>query len=222
LPSVPPPGVLGAATGEIATGTVATLRSTTTIITTRTTISTVTSIAKAKVIGSIIRNTAEMRRMVTGELRTSSVAMRVSSRADVAVLAAGAEPVVQVGLVELAAQVDQEALAELAVQAALGELELVPVVAAQELDPVAVPVLVIVQEEAELERVQVEGVPGLVQVEGVPELDPVVVPLRTKSVIAAHHHGQVPAPRVEDSAVAAQTTREPVAAEAVIAWAVAE
>ena len=172
--------------------------------------------------------------MVTGELRTSSVAMRVSSRADVAVLAAGAEPVVQVGLVELAAQVDQEALAELAaqvdqealaelaVQAALGELELVPVVAAQELDPVAVPVLVIVQEEVELERVQVEGVPGLVQVEGVPELDPVVVPLRTKSVIAAHHHGQVPAPRVEDSAVAAQTTREPVAAEAVIAWAVAE
>ena len=151
--------------------------------------------------------------MVTGELRTSSVAMRVSSRADVAVLAAGAEPVVQVGLVELAAQVDQEALAE---------LELVPVVAAQELDPVAVPVLVIVQEEAELERVQVEGVPGLVQVEGVPELDPVVVPLRTKSVIAAHHRGQVPAPRVEDSAVAAQTTREPAAAEAVVAWEVAE
>jgi hypothetical protein len=163
--------------------------------------------------------------------------MHVSSRADVAVLAAGAEPVVQVGLVELAAQVDQEALAELAaqvdqealaelaVQAALGELELVQVAAAQELDPVAVPVLVIVQEEAELERVPVVAVLGLARVAAVLErgqVPGVAVRLRTRSVIAAHHHGQVPAPRVEDSAVAAQTTREPVAAEAVIAWAVAE
>jgi hypothetical protein len=76
------------------------------------------------------------------------------------------------------------------------ELELVPVAARElELVPVAVP---------ELELVQV------------------AVALRTKSVTTAYHRGLVPAPRVEDSAVAAETTREPVAAEAAKAWAAAE
>jgi hypothetical protein len=54
------------------------------------------------------------------------------------------------------------------------------------------------------------------------ELVPVAVALRTKSVTTAHHRGLVPAPRVEDSAAAAETTREPVAAEAAKAWAAAE
>ena len=48
------------------------------------------------------------------------------------------------------------------------------------------------------------------------------VPLRTKSVTARPRRGRVPAPRVEDSAAAAETTREPVAAEAAKAWAAAE
>jgi hypothetical protein len=56
-------------------------------------------------------------------------------------------------------------------------------------------------------------------VEAVPERDPVAVPLRTKSVTAAHHRGLVPVPkRVEDLAAAAETTRVPVAAEAAKAW----
>ena len=54
------------------------------------------------------------------------------------------------------------------------------------------------------------------------ELVPVAVALRTKSVTTAHHRGLVPAPRVEDSAAAAETTREPAAAEAAVAWEVAE
>jgi hypothetical protein len=49
----------------------------------------------------------------------------------------------------------------------------------------------------------------------------VAVLLRTKSVTAPHHRGLVPAPRVEDSAAAAETTRVPVAAEVGTAWAAA-
>src|SRR5438094_5813030 len=67
LPWVLPHGALGVATGAIAIGTVATLRSTTIIITIRTTISTATSAARDRVIGSTIRNTAEMLRMETGK-----------------------------------------------------------------------------------------------------------------------------------------------------------
>ena len=53
-------------------------------------------------------------------------------------------------------------------------------------------------------------------------LDQVVVALRIRLVTAAHPHDLVPAPRVEDSAAVAETTREPAAAEAVIAWAAEE
>src|SRR5262245_46955973 len=174
------------------------------IITTRTTILTVTSIARDKGIGSIIRNIGEMRRMVIGEPRTSSVAMRVSSR--VAELAVVAEPAVRVGLVEQVAQADQEALAalveqvvqvaqealaELAVQVAQEALAELAVQVAQEalaeLEHVQVEAVPEhVQAEAVPELVQVEAVPELVLVEGVPELDRVVLLLRTKSVIAAH------------------------------------
>jgi hypothetical protein len=48
------------------------------------------------------------------------------------------------------------------------------------------------------------------------------VPLRTKSVIAPHHRGLVPLLGAEDLAAEVETTREPAAAEAVIAWEVAE
>jgi hypothetical protein len=65
---------------------------------------------------------------------------------------------------------------------------------------------------AELERVPV--VPA-------PERGPVAVLLRTKSVIAVHRRGQVHL-AVEDLAVAAETMREPAAAEAATAWAAAE
>jgi hypothetical protein len=50
------------------------------------------------------------------------------------------------------------------------------------------------------------------------------VALKTKSVIAAHHPDQVPLLEVEEdlAAAAAETTREPAAAEAVIAWEAAD
>ena len=96
-------------TGAIAIGTAATSISTTTIISIRTTISTVTSTARDKGIGNITRSIAEMRHMVTGELRTSSAATRVNSRA--AGLAVAVAPVVRAELAELAAQGAREALA---------------------------------------------------------------------------------------------------------------
>ena len=76
-------GALGVATGAIAIGTVATSTSTTIIISIRTTILTAMSAARDKVIGSTIRNTAEMLRMETGKRRINSAAMRVSNRAAV-------------------------------------------------------------------------------------------------------------------------------------------
>ena len=110
------------ATGAIAIGTTATSTSTITIILTGTT--TRTSTGRTSIVvklaratgGSITRNIAEMHRMVIEELRTSSAAMRVSSLA--AVLEVVVEPVVRVGLVELAeldVRVAQEALEALAV-----------------------------------------------------------------------------------------------------------
>jgi len=48
------------------------------------------------------------------------------------------------------------------------------------------------------------------------------VALRTRSVIAARRRGLVAVPRVEDSAVVAETMHAPVAAEAAKAWAAAE
>ena len=55
-------------------------------------------------------------------------------------------------------------------------------------------------------------------------LGPVAVAPRTKSVTAAHHPDLVPLLAAEEdlAAAAAETTREPAAAEAVIAWAAEE
>jgi hypothetical protein len=49
-------------------------------------------------------------------------------------------------------------------------------------------------------------------------LVPAAVPPKIKSATAAHHRGQVAVQRVEDLRAAAETTREPAAAEAGIAW----
>jgi hypothetical protein len=102
---VPPPGVLGVATGAIAIGTAATSTSTTTIILTETPTETLTEGKLAReTAGSITRNIGEMLPMATGRRRISSVAMPASSLgAELGVGAASGEPVVRVGLVELAA-----------------------------------------------------------------------------------------------------------------------
>jgi hypothetical protein len=118
-------------------------------------------------------------------------------------------------------------------------------VAAPELAPVQVavqaPVLVQgvaelehARAEAELERGLVVAVLGLAPVVAVPGLGPVVaVPglghlhdqlgalRRTRSAIEAHHRGQVPLLAAEDSAAVVETTHDPAATEAVVAWAVA-
>ena len=124
---------------------------------------------------------------------------------------------------------------ELAPGPVLAELEHVQVQA--ELEHVQVQAeLEHVQGEAEPERVQVEAVPERVQVEAELELVQVeavpaqgqpraqlAVALRTKSVTGAHRRGLVLRLAAEDlAAAAAETTREPAAAEAVIAWEVAE
>ena len=100
-------GVLGAATGVIAIGMVATSTSTTTIILIRTTILIATSVAKAAT-GNTIRNTAGTLRTATEEPRTSSVvrvpgepviaAAQVTGRAVRAALGVPEDPVVLVAL----------------------------------------------------------------------------------------------------------------------------
>ena len=200
-----PHGALGVATGAIAIGTVATLRSTTIIITIATTISTAMPAARDKVIGSTIRNTAEMLRMETGKQPINS--------ADVA-------PVVRVALVVPAALVASEdrvvpedpvVRENPAVRAALVVSESPAVPVALELQTVPVAVL-----ERELDQVAVVLVRDHLRAR-------LAAALRTKSVTAAHPHDLVPLlEAAEDLAAVAETTREPAAAEAVIAWEVAE
>ena len=144
---------------------------------------------------------------------------------------AAAEPAGRVVQVELA---PGRVLAELELgQAVAPELETAPVVALElAIGLVVAPELVIGLVEAELELVQVEpelvigqvvAVLELVQVPAELELVRAAVPLRTKSVITPHHRGLVPLLGAEDLAAAeVETTREPAAAEAVIAWEVAE
>jgi len=210
----PPLGALGAAIGEIAIGTVATSTSTTTIIltgiTTRT--STVVKLARATG-GNTTRNTAEMRPMAIEEPRTSSVAMRGSSRAAELVVVVAPEELVAPAGLEPAAQVVREALVALAVQVvlaaradqeALAELA-VPVVQEAPAGLVAQVVLavLVVPAAAKLEHARVEA--GL---ELVPAAEPAVnpveaqvlvqvaAPARIKSAIAAHPHGQVRVPKL--------------------------
>src|SRR6266550_1397823 len=131
------------------------------------------SAARDKVIGSTIRNTAEMLRMETGKRRINS--------ADVAPVAP-VVPVVRVASVVLENPVVQAVLEN-------------PVVPGPETAPAV----------GELELVRAAVAP------------------RTRLGTAAHRRGLVPVPkRVEDLAVAAETTREPAATEAATAWAAEE
>jgi hypothetical protein len=133
----------------------------------------------------------------------------------------------------LAALAAQEDLVVPAVRAALVVQEN-PVVPAAQADPAAPVVpespVVPVVPESPVVPVVLEGPAAPVVPESpvvqedpvVPELDPVAVPLRIKSAIAARHRGLVPVPkRVEDLAAAAETTREQAATEVAAAWAVA-
>jgi hypothetical protein len=153
--------------------------------------------------------------MVTGEPRTSS-AVRVPAELEIAAV----QVIGQEALAELdvpVAQVELEALAGLedqvvpAVRAALvvPENQVAPVGLAVQVAPVAL------ANRVALELVPVVAVPEQVLVQ-------VAVALRTRSATAAHHRGQVPVLAAEDLAAAAETTREPAAAEAVRAWAAAE
>jgi hypothetical protein len=148
--------------------------------------------------------------------------MHVSSQAvaeEPAVAAAPGELVVRVGLVELAAQVAREAPVGLAVPAV--ELELSPVEApelAQAVGQLALDQAVELElspaEALELDRVAVELAHALAA----------VAPVRNRSVIAAHHHAQVPVPKRAADLVAAVggITRDPAAIGAAVAWVAAE
>jgi hypothetical protein len=107
---------------------------------------------------------------------------------------------------ELTPEIDRAAAA-LELDPAVAVLERGQVVAAVERD----------QAVAELEPDQAEAVLA----PGHPRGQPGVAP-RTKSVTAAHRRDLVLRLAAEDLAAAAETTREPAAAEAVIAWEVAE
>ena len=111
-----------------------------------------------------------------------------------------AELAVQVALVESEDPVEPAVLELETVPAAEPELGIVQVVEPElEIDPVV----------AALERDPVVAEQALVQV---------AVPLGTKSVITLHHRGLVPVLGAEDLAAEVETTREPAATEAVIAW----
>jgi hypothetical protein len=106
----------------------------------------------------------------------------------------------------------------------VAKLELDPVVAEPELAQVVVPEPELAQVVPEQQLVrgaaQLElGQGGLVAVPDHQRARLAVAP-RTKSVTAAHRRG-LPLRAAEDLAVVAETTREPAATGAVIAWAVA-
>jgi len=186
------------------------------------------SAARDKVIGSTIRNTAEMLRMETGK--------QPISLADVAPVAP-VVPVVRVALVvsedpAVSAVRAASVVSESPAEPAARERELVQVEPELERDPVVGlelehdPVVGLEQVVAlELEH---DPVVALEQVHGqvvglVPLIAQLAVALRTKSVTAAHRPDLVPLLEAEeDLAAVAETTREPAAAEAVIAWEVAE
>ena len=180
------------------------------------------SAARDKVIGSTIRNTAEMLRMETGK--------QPISLADVAPVAP-VVPVVRVALVvsedpAVSAVRAASVVSESPAEPAARERELVQAEPELERDPVVALEQVLEQVVAlELEH---DPVVALEQVHGqvvglVPLIAQLAVALRTKSVTAAHRPDLVPLLEAEeDLAAVAETTREPVAAEAAIAWAAAE
>jgi hypothetical protein len=184
-------------------------------------------VAKETTHGSTTRNIAAMHRTVIEELRTNSVATRVSSREVVVVpavevaseelavrvaleelavqvaQAVSAEPVVQVAQVapvELAVQVAQAELAEPVVQGAqVAPVELAVQVAQAELaEPAIVPAVELVLAIVRAEvQVLVIVRAELVIVQVVLETVPVGAPAKIKSVIAAHHRALVRVPKRE-------------------------
>ena len=161
--------------------------------------------------------------MGTGKQRTSSGAkVRVALVIDLV----AAEPVLALVPVEVVLQEAALGIARVVLQepgtvpVEVLELEIVPV-AEQGLGiGPAVAELEIVPAAPELEHDLVAVAP----VEGHQPAQLAVVALRIKSVTAAHRPGLVPLLEAEEDLVAAvaETTREPAAAEAVIAWEVAE
>jgi hypothetical protein len=117
-------------------------------------------------------------------------------------------------------------VAELEHDPVVAVLELAPAVAELEHDPV-VAVLELAPAVAELEydlaAAELEyDLAAAELARGHPHARPAVAPT-TKSVTAAHRRDRVPLLAAEDLAVAvAETTREPVATEAAIAWEVAD
>jgi hypothetical protein len=148
--------------------------------------------------------------MGTGKPRTNTAAAEPAGRVVQVELAPGRVPA-ELELVQV--------LAELELAQVLAEPELVQVVAELELGPVVALELEHDLVAAELELVQEEAVPARGHLHA-----QLAVALRTKSVTAAHRRDLVlRLEAVEDlAAAAAETTREPAAAEAVIAWEVGE
>jgi len=137
---------------------------------------------------------------------------------------AAAEPAGRVVQVQLALG---PVLAELGTARVLGQELAIAQVVGPELGTARVlgrelPIAQVVGQE--LERVPVAAVLGHPRGRLALALDQVVVALRIRLVTAAHPHDLVPllAAAEDLAAAAAETTREPVATEAVIAWEVAE
>jgi len=170
--------------------------------------------------GSIIHNIAETPRMATEILPTNLAdVVRV-------VLVVPEDPVelaAQAALVVSESLAVPVALVVPAVRVALVVSENAAVLVALVVPAVRVALVVSENPAApvalERELVQVEA--GLVQGHRPAQL---AVALRTKSVIAAHHLDQVPLLAVEEdlAAAVAETTRVPAAAEAAVAWEVAD
>ena len=162
-----------------------------------------------------MHNIAEALPTRTGRRRTSTAA-RLAGLELLIVLAAELEPVID--LVAVPALATSEPIVLVG-----PELELPIVLVAVELglpiDLAAVEpelLIVLVAPGLELPIVPVVvAVPGHLRTQ-------LAVALRTRSVTAAHRRGLVPVLTAEDLAAAAETTREPAAAGAVIAWEVAE
>jgi hypothetical protein len=153
----------------------------------------------------------------TGKQRISTV-VRLAAKEEEA-------PVPALELVQVAAALARDpVVAELVRDPVVAELELAQVEAVLGHGRVeavlghgqAVAVLELVQVEAERELVRVEAVP----VPGHPRAH-LALPLGTKSVTVLHRP-DLPLLAAEDLAAVAETTREPAAAEAVVAWAAVE
>jgi hypothetical protein len=208
------------ATGAIAIGTVATLRSTTIIITIRTTISTATSAARDKVIGNTTRSTGEMLLMAIEEQRIDLAATLANSQEAAIVPAVVPELAERVALVVLESPAERVALV----------VPESPAVPERELQTVPVAELELAIDPAEALALGIVPVAEELVLAPAAELATdqphghLAVLARTKSVTTPHRPDLVPLLAGEEdlAAVVAETTREPAAAEAATAWAAAE